>query len=187
MPSMASSSHPSRRPARPCRWRGSRATRGSRSRRSPYEAVKSSEFRANVEGLGEGVARERVLFDDPPTDQVLLNDPLQHLGRAGVVPDALGVDDRDRAMHADAQAVGLGTIDAAVRERESQLLEALLEIVPRLDARLFGGALWLCLVAAQKDMARVVADHVLRDLVLKLFLQRHPNLDSSASGRRGAL
>ena len=48
-----------------------------------------------------------VLLDHFSADQVLLDDLLQHLRGAGVVPDAIGVDDGDGTFEADLQAVGL--------------------------------------------------------------------------------
>ena len=81
---------------------------------------------------------------------MLLNDPLQHFGRRGVIPDAFGIDHRDRAPLADAQAVGLGAVDAV---EHPQFGEPALEVVPRLDARFHRAALRLGLVGAEEDMA----------------------------------
>ncbi len=50
----------------------------------------------------------RVSVHHNPTNQVLLNDSLQHVGCAGPVPDAIRVNDRYRSLLADLQAVGLG-------------------------------------------------------------------------------
>ena len=51
--------------------------------------------------LQQLVACKRIGFNNPAADQVFLNDLLQHLRRAGVIPDALGVNNRDRAVGAD--------------------------------------------------------------------------------------
>src|SRR5215469_10299665 len=47
----------------------------------------------------------------PALQQVFLDDSLQDLRSAGVVPDTFGIDDRDGALCADAQAVGFCAID----------------------------------------------------------------------------
>jgi len=55
---------------------------------------------------GKRALEKAQLGDQPAGDEVLLDDPLQRLGRAAPVPGALRVDDRDRPVGADAQAVG---------------------------------------------------------------------------------
>jgi hypothetical protein len=80
---------------------------------------------------------------------MLLDDALEHRGRAGAVPYALRIDHRDGALLAHAQAVGLGAED---RARQAQFGQAALEIVPRLQARVPGAALGLALVRAQEDV-----------------------------------
>ena len=45
---------------------------------------------------------------------MLLDDPLQDLRRAAPVPDPFRIDDRYRSLLADAQAVRLGAVDAAL-------------------------------------------------------------------------
>jgi hypothetical protein len=49
---------------------------------------------------------EAQICDRAPGDEVLLDDAFESLRRAAPVPDALRVDDRDRPVGADAQAVG---------------------------------------------------------------------------------
>lgn len=44
-------------------------------------------------------------------DEVALDDPLQVLGCAGVIPNGIGIDDGHRAAGADSEAVGLGSMD----------------------------------------------------------------------------
>ncbi|SVC22200.1 uncharacterized protein METZ01_LOCUS275054, partial [marine metagenome] len=51
----------------------------------------------------------RVLVYRNTTNQVLLNDSLQHVGCAGPVPDAIRVNDRYGSLLADLQAVSLGS------------------------------------------------------------------------------
>ena len=60
-----------------------------------------------------------VFVHRPAADQVLPDDTLQHLGRARVVPGPVGMDERDRAVHAHPQAVHLAAMDpAGVHETE---------------------------------------------------------------------
>src|SRR5262245_28671460 len=98
------------------------------------------------------MSQERELFDRLPADQVLLDDALEHLRGAGAVPDAVGVHDRDRPVDADAKAVGLGAVDAAV-SHQSELLQPALQELPRLEAGFLARALRLGLVGAQEDVA----------------------------------
>ena len=91
-------------------------------------------------GTAEPASPQRVLGkgkfpDDFPADQMFLNDALQHFRRAGVVPDAFGINDRNRPAHADAQAVGLGAINQRLRPGEIQFLEPALQKFPRRQTR----------------------------------------------------
>src|SRR2546423_9894191 len=61
----------------------------------------------------EGMFGNQELFNDLAADEVALDDLLQRLRRAGVIPRAFGVDHGDGAAGANLQAVGLCTIDAA--------------------------------------------------------------------------
>ena len=92
---------------------------------------------------------ETEFFYHLSADQVLLNDALQHFGRGGVIPDAFGIDHRNRAAFADAQAVGFGAVDAV---EQSQFGQPALEVVPGLDAAFLRAALGLGLLGAQEDM-----------------------------------
>src|SRR5690348_6499321 len=83
---------------------------------------------------------------------MLLDDALEHVGRARVVPGALGVDDRDRAVLADLKAVGLGAVHAALAD-EAELFQATLEKLPGLEPVVLVAALGLGLIAAEKDVA----------------------------------
>src|SRR5262249_28564771 len=67
------------------------------------------------------------------------------------VPHALWVDDRDRPVRADAQAVHLRAQDAALVV-EAQLEEPPLQVVPRGEPALLLRALRLRLVAAEEDV-----------------------------------
>jgi hypothetical protein len=42
---------------------------------------------------------------------MFLYDALQHFRGAGVIPNAFGIDDGDRALCADTKAIGFGAID----------------------------------------------------------------------------
>ena len=57
-----------------------------------------------IKGLQRIFGKDEI-FDDPPIDKVLLNDPLQYFWSAGVIPSALGIDDGDRTLHTDAQTI----------------------------------------------------------------------------------
>jgi hypothetical protein len=68
-----------------------------------------------VERVGvEGIALEDILVDGLAANQMLLDDALENLRSSGVVPGPFGVDDGYRALLADAQAVDLAAVDAAV-------------------------------------------------------------------------
>lgn len=86
---------------------------------------------------------------------MFLDDFLQSLRRAGVIPDGFRVNDGDGAVDADAQAVCLGSENQRFRAGEFQLLEALFQILPRFEALVLGRALGFGLVRAQKDVATV--------------------------------
>src|SRR5262245_58689427 len=65
-------------------------------------------------GIGDRV-RQRVdrktpFTDRPAFDEVLLHESRDAVGRHAVVPRAFGVDDQDRTLSADAQALHLRTI-----------------------------------------------------------------------------
>src|SRR5205085_2618817 len=59
---------------------------------------------------GELVPREAEVLDDPPADQVLLDDALDVRRRQVAVPRPLRIDDADRAGGADAEAVALRAV-----------------------------------------------------------------------------
>ncbi len=83
---------------------------------------------------------------------LLLDDALEDLRRASPVPDALGVDERDRALLADLQAVRLGAVDAA-RSNQAEFDEAALQEFPGFQAFRFARTLRLGLIAAEEDVA----------------------------------
>jgi hypothetical protein len=90
-------------------------------------------------------------------DQMFLDDPLNDCWSSCLVPDTLGVDNHDRALLANAEAISLGAEDAtgAFRCRfvQSQFLEAAFEVGPGLQAGGFVAAEGFGLVGADEDMA----------------------------------
>src|SRR6185295_12019650 len=85
-------------------------------------------------------------------DQMFLHDPLEDRRIALAVPRALRIDDGNRSAFADPQAVGLGAENAAVLG-QPQLFEARLQELPCDKAAMQVAALWLGLIAAQKNVA----------------------------------
>ena len=76
-------------------------------------------------------AGNHVLVDRFASDQVLLDDLLQHLWRTTAIPTSFGHHDRDRPGLADAQTEGLGPQDAPSLG-QVELLQPLLKVTPRL-------------------------------------------------------
>ena len=86
---------------------------------------------------------------------MFLDDAFKNLRGAFGIPGSLGIDDGNGAFHADAQAVGLGSHDAAFFA-EPQFLESIFEVGPGFNARLFVAAFCDGLIAAEHDMAVIV-------------------------------
>src|SRR5258706_4291823 len=107
---------------------------------------------------GEWVHREDVLGDRVATDQVLLDDALQHLRGAVVIPHSLRVYDRYRPLLANPEAVDLGAVDPLGTLEQAEVRQALLEVVPGGQRRLAGRALGLGLVGAEEDVPAKLAD-----------------------------
>ena len=82
---------------------------------------------------------------------MFVNDPFQDRRIALAVPRAFGINDGDGSAFADAQAVGLGSEDAALF-RKLELLQTALQEVPRGETARLVTALRGCLVAAQKNV-----------------------------------
>ena len=57
------------------------------------------------------ISREGEVFDDFSTDEMLLDDSLDHFGGAGVVPNAFGINYGNGTLNADAETIGFGAID----------------------------------------------------------------------------
>ena len=66
------------------------------------------------EALVERMLRDEMVLDNPATNEVLLDDPLEHGSVALRIPGAFRVDDGDWSAFADAQAVRFRPEDAAV-------------------------------------------------------------------------
>jgi hypothetical protein len=57
---------------------------------------------------------DQQVFNDAPTDEMLLDDPLERGRIALAIPGPLRIDDGNRPAFADAQAVGLAPQDATL-------------------------------------------------------------------------
>ena len=55
---------------------------------------------------------DHVIRDGSATDQVFLNNAFENIRPTRSVPGTFGIHDRDRAIDANLQAVGLGSIDS---------------------------------------------------------------------------
>lgn len=93
-----------------------------------------------------------MIVDDPPVDEVLLDDPLEDRRIALPVPRTVGIDDGDRAAFADAEAVRLGPQNSALLG-ETERFQPRLEIVPGREAAILVAALRLRLIATEKDVS----------------------------------
>ena len=101
-----------------------------------------------------GIVGEGVLLDDISTDDVFLKDAFDDIRGAGVVPNAIGVDDGDGAVDAGAEAVGFGAEEVwSGPGGEAEFGDAAFEVVPGIDAELFGAALGFGLIGAKKEVA----------------------------------
>ena len=94
--------------------------------------------------------RQSGILHRAPADEVFLDDALQHGRVAVAIPRPFGIDDGDRAVLADAQAIGLGAEHAVVRQAE--LDQPPLQVVPRDNGPLAVAALRLGLIAAEKNV-----------------------------------
>ena len=99
-----------------------------------------------------------MLFHRGAAEDVLLEDTFDDFLGGGVIPDAIGVDQGDGAMLADAEAVGFGAEDALRALHEVEFGESFFEVVPTGDACLFVAAFWLGLVGAEEDVPADATD-----------------------------
>src|SRR5262249_12029080 len=117
--------------------------------------------------------RDQKLANGLPANQMLLDDALQHWRVAPRVPRAFRIDDGDRSAFADAQAVRLCPQGAALL-RQTELLQAALEEVPRCEAAILLAALRVGLIAAEKNVTpRDRNADALRDLALGFRCRTH--------------
>lgn len=98
------------------------------------------------------------LADDAASDQMFVDDSVQDLWRAVAVPDAVRVNHRDRALHADAQAPGFGAVDPPGGARETHRLEPALEVFPGAMSHFGGCAFRLGRIHAQENVPLRGAD-----------------------------
>ncbi len=106
----------------------------------------------------ERVDAENKFLNRLSADQVFLNDALDHFRGDRMVPDAVGIDHRDRALFANLQAIGFRSIDAVVALVQPDLDQPLLQILPGRIGHLMWSALRFGLIRAKKDVALEMPD-----------------------------
>ena len=89
-------------------------------------------------------------------EQMALDDLFEHLRRAGVIPNSIRINDRDRPMRADAQAVDLAAINQRLWAHQIELVQPLLEELPRGECLLAWGAVRFGLIGAQENVPAVL-------------------------------
>src|SRR5215510_14008786 len=99
----------------------------------------------------ERVPHDDIFLDGHSADQMFLNYSLEYFRRAGVVPDAFGVDQRRGTALTYLKTVRLCPVDPAFA-RQIQLLKSPLQVFPRLEALFFLRTPRLCLIATKKDV-----------------------------------
>ena len=70
--------------------------------------LKKKKYAGEIERMHD----DQMVFDDPPSHEVLLNDPLEHRRITCAVPGALGVDDRVGPLEAGPETFAAGDRDA---------------------------------------------------------------------------
>ena len=102
------------------------------------------------------------------TEQVLLDDPLEHRGIAAAIPRALRVDDGDRPTLAHAEAVHLRPEDTTALG-QTELLEPALQVVPSNQPTRLLATLGVGLITTEQDVTGGnVNTHCRRDAALAL-------------------
>ena len=96
----------------------------------------------------EWIGGKGVFAHDLAIDQMLLDNFLKHVWSAGVIPDTFWINDGNRAIGADAQAIDFAPIDQRFRAGKIQLFEPPFQIVPGFQALLFSGAMRFGLIGA---------------------------------------
>jgi hypothetical protein len=102
---------------------------------------------------------------------MFLNNAFQDLRRGGVIPRAFGIDHRDRALLADAQAIGLRAINAVLALRDPQFFEPAFEVLPGGDGFFLRRALRLGLIGAEENMAAGLGNRVFLCHFGEMFVQ----------------
>ncbi len=100
----------------------------------------------------EWVDLECIVGDRMPLHEVFLDDSLQNLRSAGMIPNTLGIDDRNRSPKANLETVRLGSVDQCLGSDQSQFLETTLQILPCDRAGGEISALGLAGFRTKKDM-----------------------------------
>jgi hypothetical protein len=118
----------------------------------------------------ERVDSEYKFLNRHSADEVFLHDTLDHFRRDGVVPDAIGIHYRDRALFANLQAIGLGSKDAVLALHQPDLDQPLLQILPGRIAHLVWSALRFRLIRAQEDVALEVPNAERASFLRKMLL-----------------
>ncbi len=95
---------------------------------------------------------EQIILHRRTAYQMFLNDAFQNIRRAGVVPDAFGINECDGPLLTYPQTVSLGSVDSTLA-RQAEFIEAGFQVVPGFEACRLLRAFWLGLIAAQEDMA----------------------------------
>src|SRR5207237_1215527 len=120
---------------------------------------------------GKWISREDEFFDDPAVDQMFLDDPLQNFGRARVIPDPFRINDRDRAMHADAKTIRFcAKYHRSIALPHPELLEPVFKVFPRFDALFLRATFGLGLISAEKDVPMEFPDPQRLNFPLQFFL-----------------
>jgi hypothetical protein len=84
---------------------------------------------------------------------MFLNNALEDFRGATVIPNTFRVNDRYRASHTNAQAVGFASEYERLRFDEFKFFESRLEILPRPQCGLSRGTFGFGRVCAEEDMA----------------------------------
>ncbi len=100
---------------------------------------------------------ENIFLNDLITNEVFLNDAFNDRRCGSAIPDAIGIDQDNRAFHADTQTVGFGAEDTAraigLGLIESEFAQSLFEVFPSGEPGFLATANRLARVSADEDMA----------------------------------
>jgi hypothetical protein len=102
------------------------------------------------------VSSQDKILNDFPSNKMFLDDPFQYIGRATVIPNRLGIDNRNRAILADTEAISLGSIDKRCLSRYLQFFEPSFKELPRFKSNCLLGTIWFGLICAEENVATVI-------------------------------